>query len=141
MKELVTLLPVVLYVSVGMICLVMAFKCLFSAKILPFHEKAAGKQWDEFEPPVKLVLLSFLRLSGLGFLIMAVLLMFCPIVNYCIPNMFYKYLIPFLALLFCVGLVINNYVLYRRTGADTPWKGSLYAMVVIVAGIVISLFA
>jgi hypothetical protein len=138
MTSILKILPLVLYFSVGLICLVMAFKCLFCSKFLPFHEKAAGKRWDELENPLKLVILSFLRLGGLGFLIISILLIVCPIVNYFIPNIFYKYAVPGMALIFCTGLFINNYYLYKNTKADTPWKGSLYAMFVIMAGIIIS---
>lgn len=128
-----------LYLLVGMVSLAMAFKSLFSTKLLSFHEKAAGTLWDEIEYPYKLVILSLLRLAGLGFLIMSILLIVCPLVNYFIPNTFYKYSIPVIALIFCTGLFANNYYLYKKTKADTPWKESLYAMFVIIAGIIISI--
>jgi hypothetical protein len=140
MKELLDFLPLVLYVSVGVICLVMAFKCLFSDKYLPFHEKAANKPWNEIEALLKLVILFFLRLSGLGFLVMSILLIVFPIVNYFIPSTFYKYSIPVIGLIFCTGLFVNNYLLYNKTKANTPWKGSLYAMAIILTGIIISIF-
>jgi hypothetical protein len=140
MIEILKIIPVVLYLLVGMVSLVMAFKSLFSTKFLPFHEKAAGKLWDEIENPLKLVILSLLRLAGLGFLMISILLIVCPLVNYFIPNTFYKYSIPVIALIFCTGLFANNYYLYKKTKADTPWKRSLYAMFVIIAGIIISIF-
>ncbi len=120
--------------------MVMAFKNLFSDKFLPFHEQAAGKRWHEIENPLKLVILTLLRLIGLGFLIISILLIVCPVVNYFIPNIFYKFSIPVIALIYCTGLFVINYLLYRKTGADTPWEGSLYAMFIITAGIIISIF-
>ncbi len=140
MKEIFKIIPVVLYLFVGVISLVMAFKSLFSTKFLPFHEKAAGTLWDEIENPLKLVILSLLRLAGMGFLILSVLLLVCPLVNHFNPNTSYKYLIPVIALIFCMGLFANNYYLHKKTKSDTPWKGSLYAMFVIIAGIIISIF-
>lgn len=137
MKEII---PVALYFIVGIISLVMAVKALFSNKFLPFHEKAAGKQWNEIDNSLKLLILSFLRLIGLGFLIVSILLIVCPIANYFTPNKFYKYSIPVIALIFCIGLFVTNYLLYKNTKANTPWKGSLYAMVIIIAGIIISIF-
>ena len=109
MKELLKIVPIVLYLIVGLISLVMAFRSLFSNKFLPFHEKAADKPWNEIENPLKLVILSFMRLSGLGFLIISILLIVCPIVNYFVPNVFYKYTIPVIALIYCMGLFVNNY--------------------------------
>jgi uncharacterized membrane protein HdeD (DUF308 family) len=79
-----------------------------------------------------------MRLAGLGFLIIAILLLAFPVINYFIPNDFYKYSIPIVALIFCTGLFAINYSLYKKTKAETPWKGSLYAMVAIIAGIIIS---
>lgn len=118
----------------------MAFKSLFSIKYLPFHEKAAGKLWNEIDHPLQLVILSILRLGGLGFLAISILLIVCPLVDFFIPNIFYKYFIPIIALIYCTGLFFNNYNLYRNTRADAPWKGSLYAMFAVIAGIIISIF-
>jgi hypothetical protein len=140
MKEFLKIVPIVLYFIVGVISLVMAYKGLFAKKFLPFHEKAAHKPWHEIEKPMQNLILLFLRLTGLGFFIISILLMVCPSVNYFIPSPFYQYFIPCIALIFCLGLYINNYLLYRNTKADTPWKGSLYAVFIIFAGIIISIF-
>lgn len=140
MTGVLELIPVVLYLLIGVVCLVMAFKNLSSTKFLPFHAKAAGKMWNEIEIPLKLVILSLLRISGLGFLIVSILMMVSPIVGYFTPNIFYKYLIPFVALIYCMGIFVVNYFLYKKTKANTPWRGSLYAMFVIIAGIIISIF-
>ena len=118
----------------------MAIKIFFTNKILPFQEKAAGKVWEKIENPIKFLLLFFLRMTGLGFLVISVLLIAFPIINYLNPVMIYKYLIPVIALIYTIGLFINNYFLFKDTKADTPWKGSLYAIVIITAGIIISIF-
>ena len=44
-----------------------------------------------------------------------------------------------LSLLFCAGLCAVNFQLHRRTGAATPWRGSLYAAIAIAAGLLISI--
>jgi hypothetical protein len=139
MKEILKIIPIVLYIIVGIISMVMAFKNLFSTRFLPFQEKAANKQWDEIDTPLKLVILSLLKLAGLGFLIISILMLVFPIINYFVPNLFYKYSIPILALIYCTGLFIINYLLYRRTEKDTPWKGSLYAAMTLIAGIIMSI--
>jgi len=56
--------------------MVMAFKSLFSDRFFPFHEKAVNRQWDEIEKPLRLVILTFMRLTGLGFLIISILINF-----------------------------------------------------------------
>lgn len=128
-----------LYFFIGIISFMMALKSVFSKKYLPFHEKAAGKPWNEIDRPLQIVILSILRLGGLGFLMMSILMVVCPLVDIFAPSIFYKYFIPILAFIYCTGLFANNYYLYKKTKADAPWKGSLYAMFAVIAGIVISL--
>jgi hypothetical protein len=140
MNELLKILPLALYFIVGLISLVMTFKCFCSNKYLPFHEQAAAIPWNEIDDRLKLVILFLLRLGGLGFLVIAILLLVFPVVTYFVPNKFYQSSIPVIALIFCTGLFINNYLLCRKTKADTPWKGSLYAIGILMAGIIISIF-
>ena len=138
MKEILKIIPIVLFMFVGVISMVMAFKNMFSKKFLPFHEKAVNRPWDEIDNPLKTVILTLLRLIGMGFLTISILLLIFPIMNYFNPNKFYKYSIPVVALIFCTGLFAINYSLYKKTKADTPWKGSLYAMITLIAGIIIT---
>jgi hypothetical protein len=139
MEVLTAYIPVFLYFSVGIISAMMAVKNLSSGRLLPFQEKAAGKSWEEVEPAIKPVLLALLRVSGLGFLVVAILLLLFPIVNYFSPGSLVKYAVPCIALLYCSGLFLTNYQLYKKTGAKTPWKGSLYAICIIITGLILSL--
>jgi len=141
MNEMLKITPIALYFIVGAISMKMAFKNLFAAKFLPFHEKASVTPWNEIDNQLKAVILSLLRLSGMGFLITALLMLVFPIVNYFNPNTFSKYAIPVMALIYCSGLFAINYRLYNKTKAKTPWKGSLYALLIILLGIIISIFS
>jgi len=132
-------MPTVIYIIVGIISMIMAYKSLFSDKFLPFHEKASNKIWEEIEGPLQIVILTFMRLTGLGFLIVSILLLVFPIINYYCPNRIYEYFIPGLALVFCLGLFLINYSLNWKTKANTPWRGSLYAVFVLIAAIIISI--
>jgi hypothetical protein len=138
MIDVLKLIPVLLYIFVGIISLIMAYKNLFSNKFLPFHEKVLKKTWEEIENPLQIVILTLMRLTGLGFLIVSILLLVLPVINYYNRNRFYEYFTPILALIFCFGLFLINYSLYRQTKTDTPWKGSLYAIIALIAGIIIS---
>jgi len=132
-------ITIVLYGFVGAVSLKMAFKNLFSKKYLSFHEKAAGRSWEEIDKPLQVVILAVMRISGLGFLMVALLLLIFPVVNQFIHSEFLRYSIPIIAFLFCTGLFLVNYNLYKQTNTNTPWKRSLLAMIAIVAGIIISL--
>lgn len=47
--------------------------------------------------------------------------------------------LPLVSLVFCMGLYGVNLRLHRRTGARTPWRGSLYAAIAIAVGLVVSI--
>jgi len=113
MREMINIIPIGLYFIVGAISLVMAAKSLFFKKFIPFHAAAAKRPWDQVERPLQLVILVLMRVSGLGFLVVALLLMVFPTVNYFQPNTFVKYAIPGIALLYCTGLFLANYHLYK----------------------------
>jgi hypothetical protein len=140
MKVIVKILPVLLYAIVGIISLLMFVKTALSGKLLPFQEEAAGKSWDTLDPGLQSVLLTLLKLSGLGFLVIGLLLCAFPFIYFSIDGYLIKYLIPGTAFLFCLGLCLINYQLHARTRTDTPWKGSLYSAIFIAVGIVVSIF-
>jgi hypothetical protein len=136
MFEIIT---IVIYAFVGFISLIMAFKCLSSNKFLSFHEKAAGNGWDKLDLPLQSVILALMRISGLGFLVTALLLLLFPFVNYFKADKFVIFSIPLIALVFCTGLFIVNYKLYKQTKAKTPWKGAIISMFALICGLIISL--
>jgi hypothetical protein len=134
----IEILTIVIYGFVGVISLIMAYKSLFAKKYLVFHEKAAAIEWTQLDKRLQYVILALLKISGLGFLVTALLLLIFPIVNYFRQDEFVRYFIPFLAFIFCSGLFIINYSLYKHTKSITPWKGSLFALVAIIAGVILS---
>ena len=112
MNEILKILPGFLYFIVGVISAIMAFKNISSDKFLPFQEDAAKRPWGEVDHSLQIVILALLRLAGLGFLIIAILLLAFPIINYLNPSTFYMFAIPLLALVYCTGLFIVNYSMY-----------------------------
>jgi hypothetical protein len=128
-----------LYAFVGMISLVMALKSLRAHEFLPFHEAAAAQPWGELADGLQAVILSLLRLSGLGFLIVALQLAVVAVAGHFRPGLVVMLTLPLLSVLFCGGLCAANLQLHKRTGARTPWKGSLYAAMAIAIGLVVSM--
>jgi len=132
-------LSIALYAIIGYIALNMAFKNLVSKKWIGFYEKAVTTSWDSLENPLKYVILSLMRVSGIGFLMVAILLLVFPVLNYYRHDTLLKVIIPAIAFLFCLGLFIVNYKLQKQTKSVTPWKASLIALTAIIIGMVLSL--
>jgi hypothetical protein len=128
----------ILYLLVGALSFVMAWKSMLSRKFLLFHEAAAGKPWESIDPGVQTIIITLLRISGLGFMAIGLLLTISAVVTYFSPNPVLKFVGPAISLLFCIGLCVINYQLHARTKTGTPWKGSLYAAIAVLAGIALS---
>jgi FtsH-binding integral membrane protein len=124
---------------VGVISLMMAYKSLFSNTFIPFHEEAAGTSLDKLDDKVHRVILTLMKTTGLGFLVVALLLLVFPIINFFQPSPLIQYGIPLISALYCVGLYVVNYRLYKQTKASTPWKASLFAAIILVIGLIVSL--
>ena len=84
------------------------------------------------------IIIALMKTSGLGFLIIALLLMVLPFITYFKYDSLVQYIIPGISFLYCFGLFLINYQLAFKTKAKTPWKGSLYAALLIGIGIIIS---
>jgi hypothetical protein len=138
MNAILPFLSAALSIAVGVISLVMAGKCLFSKKLVSFHEKAAGMPWGKVDPALQAVILALMRVSGFGFLAVGLLTTVSPIVNRCQQNVFTQYIAPSVAVLFCAGLFWTNYELHMKTKSPTPWKGALAAVVMLLASMALS---
>jgi ABC-type multidrug transport system permease subunit len=117
----------------------MAYKSIFSKKFLPFHEEAAGLSWDSIDKRLQNVIITILRISGLGFFIIFLFLSVFSIINYFKPDPLIKFSIPVISLIYCFGLFLFNFLLFKQTKARTPWIGSIIAMIMILSGFVISI--
>jgi hypothetical protein len=139
LNTLLQILATCLYGFVAIIAVVMALKSLRAREYLPFQGAAAAQPWSEVGAGLQAVILSLLRLSGLGFLIVALQLMVVAVAGNFDPGLVVTLALPLLSLLFCAGLCVVNLRLHRQTGAQTPWRGSLYAAIAIAAGLVLSI--
>ncbi len=135
----IKIIPVCLYIVVGLISLTMAYKNFFSNKLIPFQEQATGKSWDDIEQGIRFVIIALMKVSGLGFLVIALLLIVFPIVNLFQNVSFIQFAIPIISLFYCLGLFVFNCHLYLQTKVNTPWKRSLYAAIIISVGFILSL--
>ena len=138
MINIFNIISISLYFIVGTISLLMAYKALSSNKLLSFHEQATGRWWNEIDRRLQHVMLALLKISGLGFLAVALLLLTFPIANYFYKNIFITISVPIIAITFCFGLFLFNYSLYKKTNANTPWKRSLIIIVVLIVSFILS---
>jgi hypothetical protein len=139
MNGTLTTISLALYLIVGIVSMLMAYKNIFSPKFLPFNEQASGKSWEEVDKNLQYVILALMKVAGLGFLMAGILLIVCPVYMYLNPETFLRYLVPLVAIPYCLGLFIFSFGLFKKTQAETPWKNSLLALVIIIISAILSI--
>jgi len=138
-SNVLKIISYVINVGVGLICLRMAQYNILGKKIFPEHEKIIGKRWEEIEQNTKELLLAFMRLIGMGFLIVAILMILYPLAMIFYPSDIVKFAFPIIGVLYALGLFYINYMLCKKTKGTTPWKESLYMSVLLCLSIVLSM--
>ena len=136
--KIFTLLSIVLYGIIGIVAMIMAMKCLFARKFIPFHGKAAGILWEELPKTLQSVIIALNKAAGLGFLLTGMLLLAGPSLNYFRKEMMITIAIPLFSLIFCMGLFVINLRLYQDTKSATPRTGSLIACLIVLTAAVLA---
>ena len=121
-------------VLVGFIALTMARNSLFARRLLPFHQAATGRSWEDAPPGEQSVALALTRALGLGFLAAGLALLTAAVTALAQSDVA-TYALAAMGLVFCAGLTVINRRLQQSTTVGTPWKGSLYAAVAIVVAV------
>ena len=121
------MLTAVLSFLVGLVSPRMAVKGLSAKEWLPFHRTAAAVDWTSLPQRLRVLLLFLVRMTGLAFLVLVLLLMSVSILLPLSPEPFVDLAILGSGTAYCVGLGILTRWLRRETGADTPWRGAFAA--------------
>ena len=135
---ILNLISAYMFLSVAIISLIMAVKSLSARRFLPFQGKAAGIQWDSLESRLQAVIISMIRINGYAFLIVGLQLVVGLIGNYLMNNRLLLLTSVSVSFVFCLGLFLSNYHLHLQTNARTPWKESLFAVLTLTIGLILS---
>ena len=139
MQSVIKIIPIILYFIVGVISLVMAQKSIFSKGFISFHEESAGTSLEKLDQKVQNVIRALMKTTGLGFLVVGLLLVVLPVMNYFKSDLIIGSGIPFICGIYCFGLFLVNYQLHKKSGVKTPWRGALIAVLILAVGITISM--
>jgi hypothetical protein len=126
-----------IFLSVGAITLGVSLKFLLSQEFFSYHAEAAGLKWNEVSKPLQTVILAIMKMAGLGTLCLSITVILYSILIFS-NNSVLKYIIPPVSLLFWSGTGGVTFAVYKKTKANTPWKGSLFCVVLIIVAIIIS---
>lgn len=116
----------VLYLVISVIALAMSMVFLGAGEFFPYHAEASGLKWSEITPGLQLVLMSLIRLAGLGWLVFALGLGFLTTYCYHIRDgRVVRFVIPGLILIYFGGVFGITFYVYLQTRAATPWTSTV----------------
>lgn len=137
--ELKDIISSIIYLIVGLISLKMAWKNMSSKRLISFNEKISNTPWDEVDENLRRVILSMMKIIGVGFLIVGMMLFMEPIVLYFTSSLYMRSILPILSITFSFGLLFINYNLQQKTDRNTPWKLSLVSVIMLITGLILSI--
>ena len=112
---------------------------LFRSQFMPYHAVAVGKNWAEVAPAFQILLLALIRAYGGALLAVALAMGIFLLIPFRQGIRWARWAVP------VVGLVAQLPALYATisvtllTPATPPWYGVLYVIVLLVAGLILSL--
>lgn len=126
------------YLIIAISALVMGLVYNTSSEIMPYHKLALGMKWDDLEPNLRLLLLALLRGAGVGGLITGLsigILLFIPFRR---GETWSRWAITALGLVSLTPALYYTLSLKFSTGASTPWIPSLFLIVFLILGFLLS---
>lgn len=125
--QVLRLVSLALSLLVSLVSLRMAVKGLFAREWLPFHGAAAGVGWDSLAPRVQRLLVFLVRMAGLGFLALFLLLASIPTYLFWHPDRLVGLATLGVGATYCAGLGVLTHRLHHDAGVRTPWRESFLA--------------
>ena len=131
----------VLYILVALITASLGVRFISASEYFSYHAAAAVMPWSAVDPGLQLVYLAVFRVCGAAILAVALsllIMIFVPFLRY--GRLWSYYAIPIVGMLFWSIVLTTTLQVAIATAAAAPWGGSLFCIVMLLLGFVLSLF-
>lgn len=138
--ELVKIVYCMIFLMVGIITFSISLRFLLSKEFFTYHSEATGMKWKDLNESLQIIILAIMKMAGFGILCLSItIIIYSFFIFSNNNNIVIRYLIPIISLIFWCGSFGTTFSVYKKTKANTPWKGSLLSMILIIIAILISL--
>ena len=114
---------------------------LFRPEFMPYHAVAIGVKWTELRPEFQTLFLALLRVSGGGWLATAVSMGILVVIPFRRNEYWSRWAIPLIGLSAAIPTLYATLLVKARTPASVPWFGAAAAILLLIAGFVLSILA
>jgi len=133
------LIAVGLYSLVVLITALSGLQFVIATSFFEYHATAAGVDWSSLNPDLQMLILAGFKIAGAGFLTVALSLALMILFSFSRDaNSWSAIAIPLVGLVFWSSVLSTTLLIYSATGAATPWPVSLFCVVTLLVGLLIS---
>jgi len=135
----VKLVAVLLYSIVVLITAGAGMQFMTATKYFDYHAQASGVDWFALNPDMQMLILAGFKVVGAGFLTVALNLALMIIFSFIRPGESWSGVaIPLVGLVFWSVVLSTTLMVFMATGAESPWAPSLFCVVALLVGLLIS---
>lgn len=133
------LVAVGLYSIVVLITALGGLQFVTATSFLEYHATAAGVTWSSLNPDLQMLILAGFKIAGSGFITVALSLALMILFSFTRQASSWSAIaIPLVGLVFWSSVLSTTLLIYSATGAETPWPVSLFCVIVLLIGLLIS---
>jgi len=130
---------VLLYSIVVLITAGAGLQFMMATKYFDYHAQAAGVDWVTLNPDLQMLILAGFKIAGAGFLTVALNLSLMIIFFFTKQGESWSGVaIPLVGLVFWSLVLSTTLMVFIATGADAPWAPSLFCVMALLLGLLIS---
>jgi hypothetical protein len=129
--ELVT---AIITISIGI-------KFLITKEYFSYHKFVIGKEWTEIDEPIRKIFLAVFKMTSSGIIVLSLIMFYYIGINFFTNELSFisKIAFPLFFILFWIGSFLTTFNVYKKTNANTPWKGSIASIILLVLGLILGI--
>ena len=113
-----------------------ALRFILSKSFLPYHQQVTGIKWEDIPVSMQTLILTLMRVCGIGAAIVAGISALSGIISLLWPNQVLTTVFGICIVLYWFGMFCITAHVHKKTNADTPYILSLMVFIVSLMGCV-----
>lgn len=111
-----------------------ALRFLVSKSFLPYHQQVTGIKWPDIPASMQVLILTLMRVCGIGAAIVAGISALSGIISFLWPNQVLTFAFGICVVLYWFGMFCITANVHKKTNADTPYILSLMVFLISLMG-------
>jgi hypothetical protein len=106
---------------------------------MPYHLEVVGRNWNDLDPRLQIMLLELLKLGGMGQLSQGITLGILTLIPFKRGQRWAYWAIPIIGFIYGTPIAYGAYALHRSTQAATPWKAIVIILLALLVAFLLTL--